>query len=238
MAMSARDVLETLQTTKTQADLHHLLPQMLKPCVAVMLEDGPPGGECDPNTTCYIIATEFRRLGKPEEDARGALLAWAANVGRGRRLGTREVEKTVVSAYRDELRTYGCSPTGKLYRSGCCVGQENCLYYKACGGRGEHDELSFYRYGWPALVGSAQAALYNAIRALEYERGVPGGKTYASYRDLNHRSGCSTSGMKSLLLGLQKVGLITFTPGQPGSAHRTASEISRVLPIPEPPPRR
>lgn len=240
MAHNAPDIIGSLEATKTQAELHDLLPQELKPCVALMLQEGPPGGECDPNTTCYIIATELRRLGKDEADARQELLEWAMAIDRGRALRPREIEKTVASAYGGDLRTYGCSPTGKLYRSGYCMGQEACPYYKACGGRDEYDELDFYRYGWPDEIGASAAAMYNAIRALEHERGVPRGVTWANYQQLTWRSGCSKGNVKTVLQRLRDHGLITVQFGSPRAPGKQgqATRIERVLPIPEPPPRR
>lgn len=232
-----RSDLDVLQTTKTQADLHDLLPQELKPCVALMLEEGPPGGELNPNTTCYIIATEFRRLGKPEEDALAELREWAVRAGaRGRALRPREVEKTVASAYAGTLMTYGCGTNAILYRSGHCVGHKACPYYSRIGNRQKPNEQDFCRFGWPAIVGANAASIYHAVAYLEHERGAPGGTTYVSYRDLRHRSGASLSWMKKGLQNLSDAGLITFSPGQQGAAHGKATEIKRVLPIPEPPP--
>ena len=233
--------IDALEATKTQADLHDLLPQELKPCVALMLEEGPPGGECDPNTTCYIIATEFRRLGKPREEALEELREWAVRTrDRGRELGPREVEKTVVSAYGGDLRTYGCGPDRPLYRSGYCMGHDACPYYKACGGRDDHDELDFYRYGWPEQIGVSAAAMYNAIRALEHERGAPRGVTWANYQQLTWRSGCSKGNVRTVLERLAHHSLITVRFGSPRAPGKQgqATRIERVLPIPEPAPRR
>jgi hypothetical protein len=232
-----RSDLDALQATKAQADLHDLLPQELKPCVAQMLEEGPPGGELDPNTTCYVIATEFRRLGKPHERAERELQEWAVrHSARGRSLRYAEVSKTVGRAYDSPDITYGCGEDGPLYRSGLCMGRKTCPYYAKLGAQPKHDELDFYRYGWPVIIGSAAASLYNAIRALEHERGVPGGTTYANYRQLRYRSGCSLSWVRDGLEKLAKNNLIEFVPGKQGSARGEATEIRRVLPIPEPSP--
>lgn len=236
--MANTDKLSQLEAVKRQAQTCQVPPQELKPCVAAMLEQGPPGGECDPNTTGYIIATEFRRLGKSYEDIEELLLSWAQHTSnRGRALGYAEVRKIARSAYYGKHYTYGCGPGGKLYRSGYCLGHEACPYYRQLGQRRKPREDDFYDFGWPQRLGASTAGVYRAIVSLEDSRGAPGGRTLASYRELSRRSGVGISHMREKLERLQSEGLITFKPGKPRGKHGEATEIRRVIPIPEPPPR-
>jgi len=238
MAKKPRDALAQLEAQKRQAGALRIRPQQVKPCVAAMLEHGPPGGELDRNTTAYIIATELRAIGYTAEDAEGRLAEWAmATAQTGRAVHYAEIKKTVRSAYRGEPKTFGCAPDGKLYRSGLCLGHDACPYYRALGGKRQAREADFYEFGWPAIVGSSAAAVYTAIVSLEHRRGVVGGTTFASYADLHWRSGLTKGAMKRALEKLQVAGLIEFTAGKPRDRERgQATEIRRKLPIPEPRP--
>lgn len=232
----ARDPLGTLEVIQTQADVYRIQSRELKPCVAAMLNDGVPrGGALDPNSGCHIIACEFRRLGIEQDQAEEKLCEWQARTGGT--LGYGEIKKTVRSAYGGE-HIYACGLGGKLYNSGYCVSHETCTYYRAHGGGvREPRDLDFFEYGWPARLGSATSSVYVAITVIEKKRNHPGGKTLVTYRDLHRFSGASRGRMRDRLEELQAAGLLSFREGKPGSRHREATEIQRVLPIPEPPPR-
>jgi len=229
-----KDPLPQLEATKRQADKHEL-PDELKPCVALMLEQGvPKGSEPDPDKACHIIGCEFRRLGVGHDAAAKICHDWQANTGEV--LGYGEVERAVRSAYGGK-HEYGCGVDGPLYNSDYCMGHETCPYYKKLGGKQEPRDLDFFESGWPQILSSAAFRTYIAVMVLEHKRQAPGGKTFASYRQLEKYGGEDKARIKKALDELKRHGLITYKPGKVGSRHAKATEIQRVIPIPEPPRR-
>ncbi len=231
------DPLSQLEATKRQADLHDVLPQELKPCVAMMLDHGVTGASgIDPNTECLIVAVEFRRLEVPEDEALRRCVEWQAQKTRGRSMRRGEVSETVRTAY-EKSYSYGCGTDGRLYKSNFCMGHDRCPYYvQIRRGRGlkEHD---YFDHGWPGQLSSGAHRVYRAVVDIEARRQCPGGTTYASYRQIERYSGVGKSKIKSALDELQRVGLITYTPGKQGGRSKHATEIKRVIPIPEAPRR-
>ena len=229
-----RDTLGQLEATKRQADKHKI-PAELKPCVGAMLDEGVPkgGGGLDPNTACHIIGCELRRLGVSQDGAAKICHEWQATVG-GQVLGYGQIEKTIRSAYGGEYE-YGCGLDAKLYNSGFCVGHDACDYYRKLGGKHEPRDLDFFETGWPQALSSGAFRTYVAIMALEAKRQAPGGKTFASYRQLEKYGGEHLSRIRKALDELMRRRLITCKPGEVGSKHGKATEIVRVIPIPEAP---
>jgi len=227
-----------LEAVKRHADEWGVLPQELKPCVAAMIDEGVPRGShpVNPNAACHIIACELRRLDHDEPTALACCREWQAGTASvSSRLGDGEIRKTVRSAFRSDY-TYGCGLGGPLYNSGYCLGHQECPYYQQLGGSRKPRDMDFFEFGWPArLMGSAACRVYTAIIAIEQKRGCPGGTTFADYRLLQKYSGVTIGHMRETLEYLQEVGLITFTAGQPGRSRHAATEIQRVVPIPEPP---
>ncbi len=194
---TSRSVLDQLEVTQRQGRDLNTLPQMMKPCVAAMLEEGVlPGYEPDPNTACFMVASEMKRLGKTQDEAGKACHEWQAE--HGDVLGFGEVERTVRSAYGGECQ-YGCGTESRLYNSDYCMGHDKCPYYKQLGASRKPRDQDYFDYGWPERLNPAARNVYVAICELDRRAQRPGAKHCVTYRRLHKLSGVSTGHMKKPL---------------------------------------
>jgi len=206
--------------------------RLVKPCVAVMHNEGQQMR----NQTCYILATEWRRLGRSESEALHLAYAWREL--NPSPLPAREIETTVRSAYH-KRREYGCRGVLSIW----CIGREECPYYKAyVGGSkaapGRTTAQDLEELGWLDLLTLGEREVYRAVVAFESFRGLrPGGRLIADLRQIGAHAHVAHTTVRRALLVMHHLGLVTFTPGQPRGRGLppTGSTIYRAVPIPDPP---
>lgn len=229
--MKRADAVADLEAVTEIARQYGLPPQRMKPCVSRMLSDGVlHGGTLSPNTACLIIASELKKAEKSEEEARAICEHWQQ--GAKSPLGFSEIRKTVASAYRNEY-DYGCGTSGELYNSPFCMGHEACPYYRRLGGKRKPSNQDFCKYGWPEMLSSAATCIYFSLLFLEEDRRVSGGTLYVTYRQLEKWAGVIKGHVKEALDELVRHGLISYKPGKVGGRYGRATEVKRIVPIPE-----
>lgn len=206
--------------------------EQVKPCVAQIRE--VEKGERD--LACYILCTELRRVGLPQDRALSVALRW--NKENLPPLTVEEVETKVKSAYKGE-KTYGCN--GPL--SQWCSAKGECPFYaRFVAGKqpvpGRTTAADFDRLGWRSPhVTPAERIVYRTIERLERLRDVgPGGTVITSTRQLAGLAGLSASGVLQILRFFEAMVLIDYVPGRPRATGLPPAgcKIWRVIPIPDP----
>jgi len=229
-----RPVIEWLEAQKRVGEAWAVDARQLKPCVAVLVEQGIDGTNLDATLAAIIISSELRKLQKPRDQALRVCLRWAVDTAVAFKT-QRKLEGRVVAAYeRDEPYDYGCGLDGPLYQSGLCIGHEACPYYKALGGKREPEEWDFCEYGWPLLLSGSACRIYLALMAREAQKRAVGGTSFVSFRQLERWSGVRRRRVREGLEELAGHGLIQVIVGSKGGQHKRATEITRTQPIPEP----
>lgn len=208
----------------------------VRPCIAIYFQDGCMQGlsAIGRNGACHLIAVELRRLGFGELESLPHLREWDKK--NQPPLGDREIKKVISTAFRTSYK-YGCrgskvTPT--------CIGRDNCPYVKS--GLGSYKKTVLWRdfilKGWQHVVCSPANMIYNiALPELEYRRQrSPGQPLYVNHREIKDIIGLkSHSRMGQYLIELAGFGLIKYVPGNPLKKNRKASEIIRVVPVPDVP---
>jgi len=214
------------------------LPHFIKPCVALMLNDGfEKGGEFSRDRIGYIIATELRRVGKSSEIAEKILNDWDRS--NSPPLGFSKIRCKVKSAFGRNY-SFGCNNEPIILEYCKKVNKDFCRYYKQISsGERVGNDRDFIRYGWPNILsGSERDVYYIALPELEKRRGVKAGDLIvANHREITKICGVSlgrVAGEEGALKKLERRGLITYKPGQPYRWRVEASEIRRIVPIPKP----
>jgi len=209
--------------------------EQVKPCVAQMREiERGQRDQC-----CYILCTELRRMGLPEERALQVALRW--NEENLPPLTVAEVAGRVKSAY-ERGKAYGCN--GCL--SHWCIGRDCCDFHaRLVAGKqpvpGRTTAGDFERLGWRSPhVTPGERVLYRAIEQMERIRDVgPGGTVITSTRQLGRLAGISPSGVLQMLRWLEAMCLIDYEAGRPRATGLPPKgcRIRRIIPIPDPPTR-
>lgn len=206
----------------------------LKPCVAVIMENGLAQGDYTNRAVgSLIVASELRRLGKDSDFVLRFLRDWNQRNKPPRRQS--EIEATVRSAFRKEYR-YGCNNT---HLEPFCVGREFCSFAKLVSANGKcTDNRKFLAYGWQHLLNNSAVMLYYiGIVELERRLGVgAGGTVIANHKKFAEYSGITAKSVGKALLELASTPLIRrFNRGIPRKWEGKATEIARAIPIPRPP---
>lgn len=211
------------------------LPDYIKPCVSLMLDDNfEKGGDFSRDRAGYIIATELRRVGKSPEISEKILNQWDRN--NIPPLGISKIRSKVKSAYSKDY-SFGCNNEPVILEYCKKINKDFCQYYKQISfGRRIGNDRDFIRYGWPNILSGAERDVYYiALPELEKRRGIQAGdKIFASHREISKICGVALGGIGRSLERLQKRGLITYKKGEPYRWRNTASEIKRIIPIPKP----
>jgi len=211
------------------------LPNFIKPCVALMLQDGfEKGGDFSRDRVCYIISTEMRRIGKSENVTAKILQEW--DRGNEPPLGLVKIRAKINSAYRTNY-TFGCSNEPVLLEYCQKINRDFCKYYQAISPRKRKgSDRDFIKYGWPqCLSPSARLVYILALPEIEKRRGLRAGeRIFASHREISKICGVTRTTIGEILQILQEKGLITYKTGQPYRWRVEASEIKRIIPIPKP----
>jgi len=208
----------------------------IRPCIAVYFMEGCRGGlyPLKPNPVCHLIAVEFCRLGTVDAEAIYLLKKWnkRCNVS----FAERDIGGVVSTAYRN-VYNYGCRHTNLSHT---CIGKENCPFIKQ--GVGSYKKKVLWRdfilKGWQWVISPTANMIYNiAIPEMEYRRGISPGQTiYVQHRVIAEIIGRkSPSRIGQYLKELDNRRLIVYIPGDPLKKNRKASEIIRVVPIPDVP---
>jgi hypothetical protein len=142
----------------------------------------------------------------------------------------------VSTAYRYNY-SYGCHQEKLSYT---CIGKDNCPFIKKGVGGYKKKVLwrDFILKGWQWVLSPTANMIYNiAIPEMEYRRGISPGQTiYVQHRtiaDIIGRKSHSRIGQFFRELDGHK--LIIYKPGDPLNKNRKASEIERIVPIPDVP---
>jgi hypothetical protein len=102
-------------------------------------------------------------------------------------------------------------------------------------GKGRHSEMDFYKKGWPEVLISSEAMLYLAIRPIEkLQNKSPGQTIVANWNIFAKYSGVNKGFMGKCFERLQQVGLIKYRKGLPFRWKLQATEVERIIPIPNP----
>ena len=141
----------------------------------------------------------------------------------------------VKSAFNSPEKTYGCKT---LKGMGYCCGQDICPYYKQIKKpqKGGKDEgiYGLINKGWMPRLGCNLFALYCAIVKLERIKGVKAGNTLiAGHRELARLTGATRQSIAEWLKNLAFEGLIHYKKGMQHKWNKKASEIQRIIPIPD-----
>lgn len=208
----------------------------IKPCIAILFRDGCIKGfsELDRNTAGHLIAVELKRLSFGESENTRILNNWNKKNQPPMRIS--EIDSIVASAYRKPY-DYGCHhPNLKLI----CIKKENCQFIQK--GKGKYLKKVLWRdvmlKGWMLILSNPAKMIYSiALPELEYRRQVgPGNRIYVGYRDISSILGWkSHSRLKGYLEELAGFHLIEFIPGDPLRKNRKASEVTRIVPVPDVP---
>lgn len=208
----------------------------IKPCIARYYRDGCSKGlsAIGRNDACHIISVELRRLGFSEQEMLPYLRDW--NKKNTPPLPDVDIKRVIEKAFR-RVYNYGCH-NRKLTPT--CIGKNNCPYIRK--GIGTYKKTILWRdftlKGWQWVLSSAARMIYNmALPEMEYRRQIsPGGKIYVNHRELALIIGFrSHSRIGQYLEELHNRGLIIYSHGDPLKKNRKASEIIRVVPVPEVP---
>jgi hypothetical protein len=207
----------------------------IRPCIAILFEEGCTRGDSAPgrDPAGHLITVELRRLNIPIEEAIEYLRDW--NLLNYPPLRESELQKIISSAYRrTEPYKYSCDHY-KL--SHTCIGKENCPWAKGTKPINNREiRYYFLAKGWNWVLKSNTKLIYLwVLPLLEGRRQVgTGGKVYVGYREIASILGHKYhSDIKRYLDELSKFGLIKFIPGDRLRSKRKASEISRILTIPD-----
>lgn len=204
------------------------LPAEIKPCLMNMLNGSSPG-LIRQVTNAFIVACELSRVGKTEEKIKQILTKQNINPSKIR---------GILKSTNKEIYQYGCP---KLEELGLCIFDHrfDCWWFEKIPRESQKlwRERDFWRYEYPAKLGTAKSMIYLAIKEIETKRGYQAGsRLYISWDEIQRVSRAGRNTIKPGLETLEKAGLIRYKPGQRRAkgSRGLATEISRVIPIPKP----
>lgn len=207
---------------------------VIRPCIAVYFMEGCKGGlySLKPNPACHLIAVELCRLGTVDAEAMALLKRWNKRCRIS--LPERDIGGAVSTAYRN-IYKYGCHHANLSYT---CMGKDNCPFIRQ--GIGTYKKKVLWRdfvlKGWQWVVSPTANMIYNiAIPEMEYRRGISPGQTiYVQHRVIAEIIGRkSHSRIGQFFEELDDKRLIVYKPGDPLKKNHKASEIIRIVPIPD-----
>jgi hypothetical protein len=208
----------------------------VRPCIAVYFQQGRRNklSSIGRNDAGHLIAVELTRLGFGEFLMLPYLREW--NQKNDPPLPESEI-RGIMSSASKKFYGYGCN---NMKLVGSCVGKDNCPFVRK--GKGVFKKKVFWRdftiKGWQWVLSDTAKMIYNiALPEMEYRRQIsPGGRIYVGHRELATIVGRkSHSRIGQYLEELRNLGLIIYVQGNPLRKNRKASEITRVVPIPEVP---
>lgn len=186
----------------------------------------------DRNSTAVVLASELHRIGFSGEQIESRILEW--NRHNSPPLKPSEIRGAIRSGTSGKYE-YSCNHP---ILAGFCIGSD-CPYDKRVKSHLKKvRNHRFLDYGWQHLLSNREVLLYfAALPYLEAKRQVgPGGMIYANHQQLADVAGISVKRIGRDLQKLADAGLIHYKPGIPRKWERRASEIRRIIPIPQPKP--
>ncbi len=185
----------------------------------------------DRHIAAVAVASELVRLELAESDIKHLLEKW--NSKNDASIGSREIDRDIRNAVAHQY-SFSCNhPVTKSF----CVGHEHCSYLTTAGTSESVPRFrDFIRYRWPTFLTATQTNIYwMTLHELEIIRKVgPGGRLYATHRQIADLSGCWERYIGDHLTALAIVGLISYVPGSTRKWEGLASEIRRISPVPVP----
>lgn len=216
------------------------LPQNFKPCILKMLITGLEKGEnsFQRSKVALVIAVEFKRLGRNEENTERVLQRW--NLKNVPPLNFSELTGAIKQAGKQKY-DFGCNNEVMQCFCGFSKDRNECWFYKQLmvnlgrKSKARHRETDFYRYGWQRILTLGQSAVYISLKRIETLKKKKPGQTFnAPYRLIEEYSGAYMPHIRDILLRLEDVGLILCKIGEPYRWKLKATEITRIIPIPKP----
>lgn len=242
---SADDHLGPLLACRTAAETYQLRSELMKPCIAALLEG--QFGDGGRHQWAFVLAMELRgnhELGEREVEMR--LRQWASRW----EIPQRYVNDAIKSAFKKDKGLFKYKPPGLLkgttYRQvlqptcdtvGCPA---NCpAFSKKYAGLPTETFEKFERMGWPAWLKRQRFRtaidVYQGICLRERQLALTNGvDLFINYRQIADLGGCSAGSVRSSLEVLAGLGLIEFKTGEKRSQgfKGKATEVKRVIPIP------
>lgn len=227
MNMKMEEIRAIEQTYSVSKNLK--LPTDLKPCIAAVLEERH---ECNVNDLSFKAAVELRRLGKDFADTRRRLKDW--NNKNIKKLNPRDIERTVHNVFRKDFQL-GCN---NALQEICLYSEKSlCSFYKQILKNYPKSNFNrwFIKLEWPKYLGNVAKLMYVlVIPELETRRGLkPGSRLFANYNEMRKVGHFSQASIKPSLQELEKAGLIYLKIGLRHRHYNTATEIQRIIPLPE-----
>ncbi len=230
------DEMEYLEAVRSSSKQFNLPENAQKPCISLLLQQSIREGFR--NESIHIVATDLmNRQRLSEESALNILLRW--NEKFCPPLGDREVYRTVIAAQKTmsngKQRTYGCN--GKNAQTDHCCGKDNCEYYQLYFAKSNKSGFSI-----SAFINSRQFVeldpfllkLYLTLIRIEKKRSIKAGSLIlVSQRTLEKESGITRQSIATMLPKLHFAGLIEFKKGKQHKFHKQASEVRRIIPVPD-----
>lgn len=201
------------------------LPETVKPCLMSLIDNQEKLTGEQP----FILACELHRVGKQAKEIEKILNR--VNVRKSKIRG-------ILKSLKIRDYEYGC-PT--LEEKGLCLFEhrEECPWWDKIPrvNQQAYRERDFWRYKYPGRLGTARSMLYLTLKEIEKRRGYQAGsRLYVCWDELQRISGASRDTIKPGLQALERLGLITYKPGQKRvkGSKGLATEIRRIIPIPKP----
>ena len=198
------------------------LPAEIKPCLMNMLNGNSPG-LIRQVTNAFIVACELSRVGKTEEQIKQILTKQNINPSKIR---------GILKSTNKEIYQYGCP---KLEELGLCIFDHrfDCWWFEKIPRESQKlwRERDFWRYKYPAKLGTAKSMLYLALKEIEKKRGyLAGSRLYVSWDELQEISAVTRCIIGNRLEALEKAGLIEYKKGHKRTqgSKGLASEIRRI----------
>lgn len=234
--------IEALQHVRNMSNVLNVSCDVIKPCVAYLWATGAVKGSR--NDSAFILATEFREYGFPEEKALQELNEWNSRLPE--KLDAQKLKYRVPSAYKQGAegqkikggyKVYGCNGPLSQY---CILGKDNCPYYKSHFPKNNGERSmrgmgipTFFYMGWWKYLKLAELKAYCGIVELEKKRGLkPSNLIIASQALIATHAHLSVPIITPTLTSLVEHGLILCKTGEQHFNKHIATKVSRVIPIP------
>lgn len=228
---------EILYSVNEQSRQWKLPANDQKPCITALLSIPIEEGFRD--IAIFVVATDLlNRQCLSEDKVKNILSKWNETFPHPM------TEKDIVAKIRSASKTkhngqkitYGCSGRQQLIASNCLT-KDNCPYFQKNFASTKYNNVSIYDFinsrKFKKLSGT-NVKIYLSLVSLEKIKHVsPGQWLITSHRNLESRSGVCRQTISEILKTLHFEGLIEYKKGLQHRHLKTASEIRRVIPIPD-----
>ena len=233
-------ILNSLEKVKELNNSYNL-PDFIKPCVSLILDTSFSKGDTySRNEYCYLVFTEFRRIGIKKDDAKTKIGIW--NSLNNPPLPESDIRSCLNSAYKKNF-TYGCNNQKLQEFCEMLGGKDSCFYYRKISKKNiKYSADCYIDYGWQKILTSRECyILFYIIPLIERNRGLSTGswlyvscREFAQVSGVNERYFSHNENNKHILDKLKAYGLIEYITGKKHIWYKTANRIKRIIPIPIP----